>query len=180
MPLFFLVLSSLNKNVWGNKCKFGTECQQHNITWQLEINKTLWQASPIIPARAKTIFKVVNHAHTLRNSHKKVNRGGLPFFPCPYFTDPRILAFQQTKLCLDILLKNFPCILYATTFGIHVNQATTHKHIRLKTTVNDRIRLNTAVNDPCLWTCFSLPLCCYPNRLTLHLNQHNRQGLTIP
>jgi hypothetical protein len=78
----------------------------------------------------------------------------MPFFPCPYFTDPRILAFQQTKLCLFILLKNFPCILYATTFGIHVNQATTQKHIQLKTTVNDSIRLNTAVNDPCLWTCF--------------------------
>ncbi|KAH8966249.1 hypothetical protein BDL97_03G015600 [Sphagnum fallax] len=51
---------------------FGAECKQHNITWQLEINKTLWQASPIIPARTKTILKAVNHAHTLRNSHKRL------------------------------------------------------------------------------------------------------------
>ncbi|CAM6049444.1 unnamed protein product [Sphagnum compactum] len=57
---------------------FGAECQQHNVTWQLEINKTLWQASPIIPARAKTIVKVLNHAHTLRSSQKRSQNPGIP------------------------------------------------------------------------------------------------------
>ncbi|CAM6028539.1 unnamed protein product [Sphagnum balticum] len=35
-------------------------------------NVEYYGASPIIPARAKTILKVVHHAHTLRNSHKRL------------------------------------------------------------------------------------------------------------
>ncbi len=61
------------------------------------------------------------------------------FCPCPHFTCPNIMAVQETTLRDGGLLNTLQASSIPPTFDIHVNQATSHKHISFQWSVDELV-----------------------------------------
>jgi hypothetical protein len=73
------------------------------------------------------LFCVLHHATLLVAFPEIVP---MPFMNFPAFHIPIIMAVQATTPCVGILLSTFQASSMLPHFGIHVNEAGTHKYIR--------------------------------------------------
>jgi hypothetical protein len=143
------------------------------------------------PCKSKDHLQSCESCTYIEKLPQKVNRGGLHPLPCLCIFQC-LFSLVHTSQIPESWHSNKPnCVWTSCWKTFHVSSMLPHLEymstkLLPKNILDSKPQWMIELDSTLQWMilvcehAFSLPLCCCPNGLTSHLNQHNAQGLTIP